>query len=204
MSRNDRKVGRGRKNGSIRSTTQKGLARPTIDGFEDYDSESDNLNNARGNYQTNCSRSKRKPYIPFAASRPGLPPESSSASSSAEEDVQGNSIFHREAITSPRARSFPRGGKFKPSPGQADQDLRTPGPDIDMDSDQDNPAPKSPFMDATPARNTQEESGRLDLAMNEVPCSESVGNLLGISRNSSGILLGTEQAHQANEFAPLV
>lgn len=172
---------------------------------QDFDSESDNFNNkAYGGelHQIGFTRFRRQNYAPYSAShKVGLQPESSSASSSAEE-AELDDYLHREKVTSPRVRP-PKGGKVRPtSPGEEHnvQDYTNGKESMLLPTQPAVPEPSvpepitSPF-DTVPPNPMEENNNGLEIAMNDLPYSESVGNLLGISRNGSavGFFLGETQ-----------
>ena len=159
------------------------------------DSESDNLNNSRANMSPKFSRFRKKAYVSLAASMPRLPPESSSASSSDEEGGENDDDFQEpERVTSPRARPLVKGGKIKPTfipPAnvQDSESILPPSPAQVVSMEAPGPIMHSPFG---------QQSAQLDVLgigpahETDIPgmgLSESVGNLLGMSRNSSGALL---------------
>ena len=174
---------------------------------QDFDSESDNFNNkAYGGelHQIGFTRFRRQNYAPYSASPKGLQPESSSASSSAEE-AELDDYLYREKVSCPRVK-FPKGGKVRPtSPGEEHlaQDYTNEKESMMLPAQPSVPEPSvpepitSPF-DAAPPNPMDDNNNGLEIAMNDLPYSESVGNLLGlgISRNGSavgGFFLGEAQ-----------
>jgi hypothetical protein len=177
---------------------------------QDFDSESDNFNNkAYGGelHQIGFTRFRRQNYAPYSASLKGLQPESSSASSSAEE-AELDDYLYREKVTCPRVR-FSKGGKVRPtSPGGEGmvQDYANEKESIMLPAQPTVPEPSvpepitSPF-DATPPNPMDENNNGLEIAMNDLPYSESVGNLLGIgSRNGSAVGFFLGEAQQQTTF----
>lgn len=186
----------GNQRANISSPRSKMIVRRKVGAFQpmlvDDDSESDNLNNSRGNLTPKYSRFRRNPYVPFTASIPKLPPESSSGSSS---DEEGLSDFDRGHMYRP---SVQPGGKVKP---QAQEGCIFP----DSESIVPPKSPEEPKIEATehalePIQSPfggQPTAPRLfgdeaDLGLPGLEPSESMGNLLGMSRNSSGALLLTQ------------
>lgn len=184
------------KRANISSPRSKMIVRRKVGAFQpmlvDDDSESDNLNNSRGNLTPKYSRFRRNPYVPFTASIPTLPPESSSGSSS---DEEGLSDFDRGHMYRPHVQP---GGKVKP---QAQEGCIFP----DSESIVPPKSPEEPKIEAIehalePIESPfggQQTAPRLfgdeaDLGLPGLEPSESMGNLLGMSRNSSGALLLTQ------------
>lgn len=182
---------------------------------QDFDSESDNFNNkAYGGelHQIGFTRFRRPNYAPYSASHKGLqPPESSSASSSAEE-AELDDYLYKEKVTSPRVR-LPKGGKVRPmSPGEEQNAQEyTDGDEMKRELEKESMLlptqpvvpevePISSPFDTAPPNPMEENNNGLEIAMADLPYSESVGNLLGISRNGSaaGLFLGETQQHEGN------
>ncbi|WPT13593.1 Histone-lysine N-methyltransferase ATX2 [Picochlorum sp. SENEW3] len=189
----------GNKRNSIGSPRSKMIVRRKVGAFQpilvDDDSESDNLNNSRGNFTPKYSRFRRSnPYMPLTASIPKLPPESSSGSSS---DEDGLSDLEKQQVYRPFIQP---GGKVKPQaheacifpdsesivPPKSPEEPRMVAPDHALEPIE------SPFGGPPVAPQLFGDEADLGLSPNPLEPSESMGNLLGMSRNSSGALLLTQ------------
>lgn len=160
------------------------------------DSESDNLNNSRANTIPKYSRFRQTKYVSLAATLPKLPPESSSASSSDEEDEQSGPFDEPERVISPRMQPISKGGKIKPSVSPTFKDSETNN--AIFNPADDNVAPNAPQPIESPFGDQEAQladDAPLNIEPPEAPMrdmgyhSESVGNLLGMSRNSSEAML---------------
>ena len=155
----------------------------------DDDSESDNLNNSRAHTTPKFSRFRKTPFVSLASTLPKLPPESSSASSS-DEGEQSDPLEEPELVVSPKMHPIASGGKVKPNTSLELKDTNN----AIFDPTDDPIAPNGPQPIESPF-------GDQDVHMDEAPLdiepaqgalgyhTESVGNLLGMSRNSSEAML---------------
>jgi hypothetical protein len=121
--------------------------------------------------------------------------QSSSASSSDEEEDENDDDFQEpERVTSPRARPIVKGGKIKPSPIppaniQDSESILPPSPAQVVSLEAPGPIMHSPFGQQSAQLDVLGIGPSHEIGMPGMGLSESVGNLLGMSRNSSGALL---------------
>ena len=181
-----------RRSGGMAGVSPKvGAQRQSKQGFMDDDSESDNLNNSRANTTRNFSRFRKTKYVSLASALPKLPPESSSASSS-DEGEQSDHLDEPELVISPRIQQVGMGGKVKPNMSLGLKDSETNNA---IFNPADDPiAPNAPEPIESPFDDQADRIDEAPLDMEPVQGaigyhSESVGNLLGMSRNSSEAML---------------
>lgn len=169
--------------------------------FMDDDSESDNLNNSTANALPRFSRFRKPEYVSVAANLPRLPLESSSASSSDDEGDQSDALEDYDLFVSPATGPTTNGGKVKPNISFAYKNVETTEAifnPADEPVSPDAPQPiESPFGDQAGHVNPDETPLDIDPVSDPMGGvgyhSESVGNLLGMSRNSSeAMLLGND------------